>query len=1267
MEKRTALDQTTEQVSLSEYPQEIDGHKVVGFLGRGGMGWVYRVIHKDTQQEVALKLLRSVVGISALDRLRFEREFRVSSELDHRGLVPVFSSGFFQDTPYYTMEQVLGQNFREYLAEGRESLNRKQFLERLGQVGRRLLESLVYIHERGVIHRDLKPENVLIDDTGMTRLLDFGLARGELGPQLTDPGMVIGTIHYMSPEQVSGMELDARADLYSFGVMIYESLCGQLPFDSIEMVNVVYQILKHPPPSLFERAGPIPSTLQTLVEKLLAKEASDRFNSAAMLLSEWDRVFSEAPDHPSASTPVPFPAPSIAPETLFSPRFVGRQSEMMAISEHFLRLKSARTSGGFVSLEGVSGVGKSRILQESTAQARLAGIPVSWGLGQDIEAFPYQHWIRTLRWAVETGWTPAVEPFRRALSILLPELRGENQGELDGSDPLQKFHLFEGMVRLLRSAARSHGALILLDDLQWADAASLEFLHYLVRSMENDTESGEHRKGTDESPPRLFVLASVNTEDYDERPLLAKTLGSLERLHAVQRLSLNPLSLEETTSMARSMLGAGLLESDTAERLYHETEGNPMFVAEILKVFVAEGRIRYDAGSWSLDTVALPRTSLGGSRIPVTVRDAVQRRLAGMQPQELDLARLGAVLGRVFKFELLQRSSGLQGDEVLELVTQLQRRKVLQEANARDTYMFVNQPLLEVLSESIPAGERRVLHGQVARALELDPEALRMAGDLAYHYQLSGNPGMASLHLIRAANEHARAFAFLEARRFYAEALKLPESQEVMPSTTVREHMADVTYGAGLSEEATDQYTWLLQQHLEPLARARVTRKLGSCWERLGNFQQAYDCMVEALRLLDIKLSAPGLAQKISLAWRSLAISLPALHAGQFRKDRARTKEIQLVLMGLTRTLIYLMPPGYQRHTLEVTALQQAVAEALGEDEGSSQAQLLFGYLLIVKRQHARARQYLLAAVERSRAVQSLDFRTYLLRDAGFLIFQAGDTEAGYRLVQESLALAESIGGVHAEAVARSMLSTIDRSRGHLLNAETHALKGREAADLTLARGDQAMAHANLALIRILRGKLELGTKGLEQARHYRGQYAMPLQDALIASVQAHLELADEDFQAAASSARSAREVCLKLRSLPFYAIETLAIEAVALCETCLHGQHSPALEEQARSLLSQLYTQANGLFAGFAVLSQRLQARLLLMHGDAAGAGRRLREILARVEGQNLPLETGLAHFVLSQALEKNDPVQAEQHRLAAQSFLEQAGAESWVARMTH
>jgi serine/threonine protein kinase len=238
------------------------GLEVLERIGQGGMGRVYKARHLGLDRPVAVKLLPPEVSGGPDFRARFEREAKILAALDHPNIVRVQDAGVQDEQGYLVMELVEGASLRALIRDGLDA-------GRALGIARQVCDALDYAHSRGVVHRDVKPENILVDREGRVKLVDFGLARTVTAAdlRLTRPLQVMGTPHYMAPEQYEGLgRADHRADLYALGVVLYEMLTGELP------------VGRFPPPSRKGRAGP---GLDAVVLRALEKEPARRYASAA--------------------------------------------------------------------------------------------------------------------------------------------------------------------------------------------------------------------------------------------------------------------------------------------------------------------------------------------------------------------------------------------------------------------------------------------------------------------------------------------------------------------------------------------------------------------------------------------------------------------------------------------------------------------------------------------------------------------------------------------------------------------------------------------------------------------------------------------------------------------------------------------------------------------------------------------------------------------------------------------------------------------------
>src|SRR5260370_1031358 len=259
----------------------IGPYEIASLLGSGGMGEVYRAHDARLGRTVALKVLPPDVAGDPGRRQRFEHEARAASALNHPNIISVFDIGTQDGLVYIVSELIEGETLRDQLKHG--ALPQSRVLEIAGQVA----EALAAAHAGTIVHRDLKPENIMLTRDGRAKVLAFGLAkqvtRRTPGSDETEsftrtmPGAVLGTAGYMSPEQVRGEAVDARSDIFSFGLVLYECLAGRPPFERPTSVELMTAILREDPPELPETAAP---ALRQIVGHCLEKEPDRRFPSA---------------------------------------------------------------------------------------------------------------------------------------------------------------------------------------------------------------------------------------------------------------------------------------------------------------------------------------------------------------------------------------------------------------------------------------------------------------------------------------------------------------------------------------------------------------------------------------------------------------------------------------------------------------------------------------------------------------------------------------------------------------------------------------------------------------------------------------------------------------------------------------------------------------------------------------------------------------------------------------------------------------------------
>lgn len=271
--------------------KKLDGRYLIeSLIGVGGMANVYKGRDIRTGNGIAVKVLKEeFLGNEELVR-RFKNESKAISILDHPNIVKVYDVSVTDKLQYIVMEYIDGITLKEYLKQRGGALTWKEVVHFATQV----LSALEHAHSKGIVHRDVKPQNIMLQADGSIKMMDFGIARFSRAQSQTISDKAIGSVHYISPEQAKGDHTDARTDIYSVGVMLYEMLSGKLPFDGTGTVSIAIMQISEKPKPLAEVAPNVPEGLRQITEKAMEKDPADRYQSAAEML-EAIKAFKQNP------------------------------------------------------------------------------------------------------------------------------------------------------------------------------------------------------------------------------------------------------------------------------------------------------------------------------------------------------------------------------------------------------------------------------------------------------------------------------------------------------------------------------------------------------------------------------------------------------------------------------------------------------------------------------------------------------------------------------------------------------------------------------------------------------------------------------------------------------------------------------------------------------------------------------------------------------------------------------------------------------------
>jgi non-specific serine/threonine protein kinase len=267
----------------------VSHYRIFSKIGAGGMGEVYLAEDSKLSRKVALKFLPQHLCQDEDSRTRLTREAKAAAKLDHPNIVPVYEVGELQGRPFFAMAHIEGKSLREVIKEAKLSIAETTDLTK------QICEGLHEAHTAGVVHRDIKPGNIIIDKNGKPRLLDFGLATLSGEDKLTATGSTLGTVGYMSPEQIEGAKVDHRSDLFSAGVILYEMLTGRRPFEGDNAAAVVKAVTDSTPEPIARFKSGVTGELQQIVDKALSKEPSLRYQHADEMLADLKRLQLDTP------------------------------------------------------------------------------------------------------------------------------------------------------------------------------------------------------------------------------------------------------------------------------------------------------------------------------------------------------------------------------------------------------------------------------------------------------------------------------------------------------------------------------------------------------------------------------------------------------------------------------------------------------------------------------------------------------------------------------------------------------------------------------------------------------------------------------------------------------------------------------------------------------------------------------------------------------------------------------------------------------------
>jgi hypothetical protein len=699
------------------------------FLGEGGKKKVYLAHDTLLDRDVAFALIKTE-GLDEAARERVSREAQAMGRLgSHPHIVTVFDIGEEAEQPYLVLPLLPGGDV-EGLIEKAEG--HRLPIEQAVKLAIDTCQGLEFAHSKGIVHRDLKPGNVWLAEDGRAMIGDFGLAVAMDRSRLTQAGMMVGTVNYMPPEQAMGGEITPRSDLYSLGAMLYEMVCGRPPFVGDESVAIIGQHLNTPPVAPAWHRPDCPAALEALILRLLEKDPSKRPANAAEVREALTLALSQRERRPEGEASPPAPSPyterGIEGDPLYRRTFVGREQELRQLRAAFDAALSGH--GSIAMVVGEPGIGKTSVCEQLATYVTLRGGKALVGhcYEEGSLSLPYLPFVEALRSYVlqrePDGLRKDLGAGASEVARIVSEVRDKVQvSPSDGGDPDEKrWRLLQAVMAFLRNASLVQPIVLVLEDLHDADRGTLDMLLHLSRNLEG---------------ARLLIVGTYRDVEVDRSHPLSAAVAELRRAGSFLRVPLRGLTVDEVHRMYEATRGNSV-PWQQAELVHRQTEGNPLFVQEVLRYFVEEGLVVREEGRF------VPREGVAAA-VPEGLRDVVGRRLNRLSEGCNQVLSVASVMGREFRLDALQLITNVPEDDLYASLQEATERAIVEERSslgATVTYRFTHAFFRQTLYEEIIAPRRIRLHRQVASALE-SVYGRRLedhAAELAEHYSHSSDP-----------------------------------------------------------------------------------------------------------------------------------------------------------------------------------------------------------------------------------------------------------------------------------------------------------------------------------------------------------------------------------------------------------------------------------------------------------------------------------------------------------------------------------------------
>ncbi|AKG22903.1 ATP-binding sensor histidine kinase [Calothrix sp. 336/3] len=873
---------------------KLPGYQVIAEIYSGSRTLVCRAIQESNQKPVAIKILRDEYP-TFQELLQFRNQYTIAKNLNCPGVIKTYSLQPYQNSYALVMEDFGGISLQEF-TKGKKFDSLNEFFP----IALQIVSTLDELYKNRVIHKDIKPANILINPvTKEIKLIDFSIA--SLLPKETQApkslNVLEGTLAYISPEQTGRMNrlVDWRSDFYSLGVTLFELLTGELPFPSNDPMELVYNHLAKQPPSISSLNPKVPESLSHIIAKLMAKNAEERYQSALGLKYDLENVWQEyqkVGDGINTATIWKIGQQDRCDRFAIPEKLYGRESEVESLLSAFERIANPSNENNkgveIMLVAGFSGIGKTAVVNEVHKPiVRQRGYFIKGKYDQFQRNIPFFAFLEAFRDLIEqllcettmelqtwkTKILAALGGQGKVITDVIPELTkiiGEQPivAELSGSAATNRFNLlFQKFIQVFTN--KEHPLVIFIDDLQWADSASLNLMQTLV--CEKETQ-------------HLLLIGAYRDNEVSTVHPLMMTLDAISQENIkINTITLQPLSENNLTQLVADTLDCSSeIAQPLTKLIYQRTQGNPFFSNQFFKSLYDEKLIYFNFGEgcWQCHFSKIQELPLANN-----VVDFVANQLQKLPHITQNILKLAACIGNQFDLNTLAIVNNKSLEETAtDLWKALQDGLIIptneiykffqdnhsplsqQEAKKSDkhnslaTYKFLHDRVQQAAYSLIPESEKKTTHFNIGQLLlrntpesEIEDNIFNIVNQLNYGVELINNQDelnhLARLNLI--AGRKAKISTAYTAAISY-----LDLGLQIIPSSSWQNY-----------------YSFCLELHEEACESAYLSGNFERMEELAEIVINSATCLLDKIKVYEIKVQADIVQNKLLKALR-LAIDV---------------------------------------------------------------------------------------------------------------------------------------------------------------------------------------------------------------------------------------------------------------------------------------------------------------------------------------------------------------------------------------------------------